>query len=176
MWTESWVPKNTDYFLRGERGDRARWVSQLISNGEWIKEEVERCVEGEDGQRILAMPLSLRGGRDKLVWQHSCSGVYMTCSGHKCANSELRGKARGEGSIRGGGQGTWRELWKLKVAPRVKLFFWKILHNILPTKANLSKKGVMVDTSCVFVIREWRPLNIYSWSVLFLAGYGTLPL
>ncbi|GAA0157671.1 hypothetical protein LIER_14891 [Lithospermum erythrorhizon] len=85
------------------------------------------------------MPLSLRGGRDKLIWQHSRCGQYLTGSGYKSAkemkkNGELRGRACGETSSLDGVLSVWRELWKLKLAPRVKLFMWKCLHNILPTR------------------------------------------
>ncbi|GAA0172462.1 hypothetical protein LIER_26285 [Lithospermum erythrorhizon] len=44
--------------------------------------------------------------------------------------TEPWGKTPGEGSNRRGGQGAWGELWKLKVAPRVKLFLCKLIHNI----------------------------------------------
>ncbi|GAA0185825.1 hypothetical protein LIER_33113 [Lithospermum erythrorhizon] len=67
MWKEQWVPRITDFYLRGERDENGRWVSQLISDGHWNKEEVAKCVTGEDRIRVLAIPLSLRGGRDKWV-------------------------------------------------------------------------------------------------------------
>ncbi|GAA0151288.1 hypothetical protein LIER_10037 [Lithospermum erythrorhizon] len=46
MWKEPWVPRSTCFYLRGERRDRPPWVSQLIRNGEWIREEVEDVAEG----------------------------------------------------------------------------------------------------------------------------------
>ncbi|GAA0174291.1 hypothetical protein LIER_27713 [Lithospermum erythrorhizon] len=48
MWKEQWLPRVSDFFLRGERGDKPKWVSQLIQGGEWSREAMERAVEGED--------------------------------------------------------------------------------------------------------------------------------
>ncbi|GAA0182268.1 hypothetical protein LIER_30348 [Lithospermum erythrorhizon] len=112
MWKDPWVPRTIDFYLRGERVDRPRWVSQLMRNGQWIKEEVERCVEGEDSGRVLTIPLGLRGGRDKWVWHHTRCGNYLPSSGYKCArtmkkNGELRGKASGEVSSRDGEHRLW---------------------------------------------------------------------
>ncbi|GAA0186260.1 hypothetical protein LIER_33548 [Lithospermum erythrorhizon] len=39
MWTEPWIPRDTDFFLGRERGSRPRCVSELISNGRWREEE-----------------------------------------------------------------------------------------------------------------------------------------
>ncbi|GAA0185904.1 hypothetical protein LIER_33192 [Lithospermum erythrorhizon] len=95
MLTEPWVSSATDFFLRGERGKRPRWVLQLINNGRWNKEEVVRCLGVEDSRRVLAIPLSLMDGNDKWIWQHTRCGNYFTCPGYKCAremkkNGELR--------------------------------------------------------------------------------------
>ncbi|GAA0160329.1 hypothetical protein LIER_16910 [Lithospermum erythrorhizon] len=102
---QPWVPRSSDFFVRGERRERVRWVSQLMTNGQWIKEEVESCLQGDDIQRVLAIPLSRRGIRDKLIWSHTRCGKYCTCSGYKCARNmkkrgELPGKEMGESSSR----------------------------------------------------------------------------
>ncbi|GAA0151960.1 hypothetical protein LIER_37393 [Lithospermum erythrorhizon] len=71
MWTEPWVPHNMDFLLRDVRKERPRWLYQLIKNGEWDREAVESCIEGDDLQRVLAIPLSRRGRNDKFVWHHT---------------------------------------------------------------------------------------------------------
>ncbi|GAA0141177.1 hypothetical protein LIER_02381 [Lithospermum erythrorhizon] len=103
MWMEAWVPRITDFYLRAERGGRPRWVSQLIRDGEWVREEVEGNVRGDYVSRILAMPISRRGLPDKLVWTHTRCGNYLTCSDYKCAQSMKR-----NGELRGKGYGTCR--------------------------------------------------------------------
>ncbi|GAA0151018.1 hypothetical protein LIER_09828 [Lithospermum erythrorhizon] len=106
MWKEPWMPRSTDFFLRGDQGDRPRWVSQLIRRGEWIEGAVGKLMEGDDLAKVLVLPLSHRGMEDKLIWNHTHCGHYLTSSGYKCAhemkkNGELRGKA-GEEQLRRG--------------------------------------------------------------------------
>lgn len=36
----------------------------------------------------------------------------------------------------------WKTFWKTKVLPKAKICCWKIYHDIIPTKANLCKKGI----------------------------------
>ncbi|GAA0159370.1 hypothetical protein LIER_16161 [Lithospermum erythrorhizon] len=92
MWTEYWVPRTTDFFRRGERGDRPRCVSQLICNGEWLKEEVVKCMAEEDVRRVLSISLSRSGGANRLMWIHTRCGNYITCSGYKTAPSYEAGR------------------------------------------------------------------------------------
>jgi hypothetical protein len=42
----------------------------------------------------------------------------------------------------GSGDATWNRLWKLKVPPKVKVFWWKVLHEFLPTKSVLHQRHI----------------------------------
>ncbi|KAM1391047.1 hypothetical protein ACFX2I_018797 [Malus domestica] len=42
----------------------------------------------------------------------------------------------------------WKHIWKANIPPKVKNFTWRVCHNILPTKVNLTKKGVRVESEC----------------------------
>ncbi|GAA0183140.1 hypothetical protein LIER_30608 [Lithospermum erythrorhizon] len=125
MWKEPWVPISTDFHLRGSRGDKPHWVSQLIRSAEWDKGRVEEVVEGEDVKNVLFIPLSRRGIKDRLIWNHTRCGNYLTCSEYKCAqtmkrNGELRAKGIGEGSRHEAGNRGWKDVWQLRAPPRVK--------------------------------------------------------
>ncbi|GAA0168567.1 hypothetical protein LIER_23254 [Lithospermum erythrorhizon] len=131
MWTEPWVPRNTDFFLRGEQGDKPRWVSELMQGGVWNKREVERVVEGDDVRRILSIPINQRGLHDRPIWSHTKCGNYLTSSGYKCARNlqkgdELRGKALGENNNNESISWVWKQVWKLHIPPRVKKFVWRL--------------------------------------------------
>lgn len=41
----------------------------------------------------------------------------------------------------------WRVLWTSVLGPRIKLFIWKQLHDILPCFAGLISRGVEVDAA-----------------------------
>ncbi|GAA0142496.1 hypothetical protein LIER_42727 [Lithospermum erythrorhizon] len=79
MWTEPWVPIKTDFMVRGVRNNEVKWVSALISGGSWILKRVEKFFKGDD------------------------SGIYLTCSGYRCARQmkrigAMRGLVEGESS------------------------------------------------------------------------------
>lgn len=42
----------------------------------------------------------------------------------------------------------WKKLWKGNVHAWIHTFLWIFAKNLLPTKWNLSKKGLTIDTSC----------------------------
>lgn len=39
---------------------------------------------------------------------------------------------------------TWKKLWKLKMQDKLKLFLWKVMHNILPARSFL-KRVIPID-------------------------------
>jgi hypothetical protein len=42
----------------------------------------------------------------------------------------------------------WQNVWKRKVPNVVKMFLWRALNDLLPTKDNLYRKGVLKESSC----------------------------
>jgi len=42
----------------------------------------------------------------------------------------------------------WKEIWKAQVSNKVKNFMCRLAKNILPTRENLSKKGVSLEKQC----------------------------
>lgn len=45
-------------------------------------------------------------------------------------------------------QGLWSSLWKSKLHQRLKLFLWRVLSNMLPTKEALNIRILMDNLSC----------------------------
>jgi hypothetical protein len=42
----------------------------------------------------------------------------------------------------------WKKLWKMEIPGKVKNFLWRLAHNSLPTRMNIKRKGVELDTLC----------------------------
>ncbi|GAA0184221.1 hypothetical protein LIER_31509 [Lithospermum erythrorhizon] len=93
------------------------------------------CVSIKDGKWDVALVSGMLGSED-------ASARTMK------RNGELGGLAMGESSMEGGGKKIWQGVWGLRVPPRVKTFLWKCLHNVLSTKTNLRRMGVMIDDLC----------------------------
>lgn len=40
------------------------------------------------------------------------------------------------------------KIWKLNIPPKLKLFWWKVLHNGLPVAENLNRRGMKIYNLC----------------------------
>ena len=55
--------------------------------------------------------------------------------------------ARGE-TMASGDERAWSAVWKLNVPPKVHVFWWRVLHNSLPSKAELKRRHVAMESFC----------------------------
>ena len=76
---------------------------------------------------------------DRLVWKHTKDGNFTVKSGFFSALNPGPANQR-DISL-------WKKVWGLRLPPKLGLFTWKIIHNILPVKNRLAKRGVDLDTS-----------------------------
>jgi len=65
---------------------------------------------------------------DKWEWKAEPSGQYTA----KSANYVLRGEI-----VEHQQDGAFKELWKLKLPPKIVIFVWRLIRDRLPTRANL---------------------------------------
>ena len=42
----------------------------------------------------------------------------------------------------------WRKIWELATPPKIKHFTWRACRDILPTKANLVRRRVLMEDVC----------------------------
>lgn len=54
----------------------------------------------------------------------------------------------------GGGQESserakwWKQLWKMKVPPKVHIFWWRVINDFLPSKAELKRRHIAKESHC----------------------------
>lgn len=114
---------------------------------------VEDTFDIDTARKILAMPLSFRRPRDRRIWRYTKHGFFTVRSAYHVAVSKYSHIRDNRPS----GSSTpkeWKDLWKLKVIPRVRLFLWKVCNNSLPTRVNLCKRGVHNDPLCLLCGEE----------------------
>ena len=63
-------------------------------------------------------------------------------------------KDEGEYSKVMNGGAVWRSLWKLRVPNKIKVFAWRALYDILPTRENLARRRIVTDGTCELCQRE----------------------
>jgi hypothetical protein len=109
------------------------------------------------------MVLSPLGQKDKIVWASTKKGIFTVRSAYHMAKEFVLAD-EGECSTEGNKERIWKALWKLNCSRVVHLFLWKTCNNILPTKANLSKRGVTQDDKCPICNLETESVGHSLWS------------
>jgi hypothetical protein len=72
----------------------------------------------------------------------------------------------GESSHKSKDMSLWKEMWRLKVPSSTKVFLWRACQNILPTKDNLLKRGVVKEVNCIFCSNNTKTGGHILWDCL----------
>ncbi|KAL3499980.1 hypothetical protein ACH5RR_039073 [Cinchona calisaya] len=75
--------------------------------------------------------------------------------GNKCISTKRIGWGLGSRDY----DGLWDWLWKLGILEKVKVFLWKVCHNVIPTARALAGRGVSISTLCQKCNVEVEDLN-----------------
>ena len=141
-------------FLRHYFPDDAT-VSYLINTDhhEWKTQLIEHMFLPHEASSILGMPLSSHACLDTVIWPHTTNGRYSVRSAYRFlmerANWDWPNHSNMESE-----SNLWKNIWSLKVIPRVKLFLWRACLEALPTKANLFNRHLVTSLLCDEYHRE----------------------
>lgn len=92
---------------------------------------------------IRTIPVSPTYRRDVLLWRFTKNGLFSARLGYFDASESEISVVTGTGDIT-----HQHKNWTLRV-PKIRVFLWKILHAIIPTKINLISMFVDVDPFCL---------------------------
>jgi ribonuclease HI len=136
-------------------------VKELLNpvSGTWDEELIGDVFWEEDVKYILATPTN-PGHDDFLAWHFDQRGLFSVKSAYHVLDDEKhRLKTRQKGECSSNGRepkqngAIWRKLWKLPCPPKVCHFIWRLAHNSLAVKMNISRRGVRLDTRCPVCFR-----------------------
>lgn len=117
---------------------------RLSLDGEWNIKKI-RLILPQYEDDILSLKPSVSNAADKLVWLGTKTGSYSTKSGYYFATALEENTGEPISTI----QTRWhKNVWNLKVAPKVKAFVWKILKRALPVGERLVERHIDVDPRC----------------------------
>ncbi|XVE67054.1 hypothetical protein DITRI_Ditri08aG0129300 [Diplodiscus trichospermus] len=79
-----------------------------------------------------------------MVWRYSKDGNFSAKSGYhiQMAESSIESPADDRGKR------YWQMLWRTKVPNKVRIFGWRLFHDILPTNGNLCKRKIIGSPIC----------------------------
>jgi hypothetical protein len=157
VWGDCWLPVLVTYSVQSPRINMQAntHVAEFINhaNRRWNKNLIEATFSREEAKVIKNIPLSPLLPRDKLIWKGTHNGVF-TVRGAYHGEVERQSLVKGDCSNPGKNEEAWRVCWKLNIPNAAKMFLWRACHNLLPTKMNLLKRGVIKDSSCPICLRE----------------------
>ncbi|CAN1134553.1 hypothetical protein LINPERHAP2_LOCUS8335 [Linum perenne] len=144
--SDPWIPEASGF--RGEINQAVNYkVADFIlqPRGVWDSQKLLSVFPWEVVKQIMMIPLGPQNMQDKWVWHYDPKGKFTIRSCYKMLQgSELRDRNESESSIRK----LWRWIWGLKLPPKLKFFFWRLVQNALTTKANLKRRNCANDALC----------------------------
>jgi len=150
IWTTSWVPSLPSY-RPSPRSPNSRFlpplsISDLImpSTRHWNKRLLSVLFEPVSAVAIGELPIMAASAKSYL-WTSSCSGRFSTSMAYlSILNNDFTGSHLCPLST------FWRDIWKLQLTDRLRIFIWKIAWNILPTTQRLQSMipTYHLDASC----------------------------
>lgn len=120
-------------------------------NGTWDTDLIKSLFLLIDAQRILQIPL--RPGREDLIaWHHNHNGLFsVRVRSAYHVQWEAMYRERGNASDGPGNVGNnqvWKKLWDLKLPLKLKIFGWRVLQGLVPSRGILANKYIGNSSTC----------------------------
>jgi hypothetical protein len=117
--------------------DPVQLVSDLLhdDSNQWDEEKVQRIFFPADAAAILSMPRPRSFQEDFWAWGWDNSGVFSVRSVYRELVRRNTISNDGTGSSTDDSN-TWKHLWKLKVMPKIRIFWWRVIKNLPQLQEN----------------------------------------
>ena len=105
----------------------------VLDKREWDVEMVKEVLVEDDAALVERLPLSQKSRLDKLIWRETISGILTA----KFAYYEARRLLQLDEVDRNSRSLLWKRIWTIRVAPKLKVFIWRLIQKYISTKINL---------------------------------------
>jgi ribonuclease HI len=157
IWKDKWLPTPSTYMMQSPPLilDPNATVSQLVDaeTKGWNFVLLERLFSREEIISIQSVPLSITNQEDALIWRGTKKGIFTVRSAY-FLEKEREMATKPEGSSRTRQSSIWKLIWQQQMPNAEKHFLWRACHEILPTKANLCTRKVLLEPRCPICERE----------------------
>ena len=151
IWQDNWLPrKHPPHTLSCPLANfESATVDILIDprSRQWNGDMVDGLFNTEEAKIIKSIPLSQEAAEDILFWPYSYDGRYSCKTGYRfLEEEELNVEPR---EMTNKDKQVWREIWSIKVPPKVKTLLWSACRKAMPTKSALFRCKISPDPLCV---------------------------
>lgn len=166
IWKDKWLPTPSTYMVQSPPLilDPNATVSQLVDaeTNWWNFALLERLFSREEILAIQTVPLSTTNQEDTLIWRGTPKGIFTVRSAYYL-EKEREEATKPEGSSRTRHSSIWKLIWQQKMLNAEKHFLWRACHEILPTKATLCSRKVIMESCCTICEREEETVYHALW-------------
>ncbi|XP_010446097.1 PREDICTED: uncharacterized protein LOC104728868 [Camelina sativa] len=151
VWNDNWLPLNPPKPLSepGAYMFPHLKVSDLLYQGNWNEELLHCIMNQEDASHIRNIRPTITRSPDVISWMHTKDGVYTVKSGYHLQHKLSHDASLLVNSVQNHiASNTFSKIWNQQVPQKIKHFWWKCLHNALPTAENLKKRRILRDDNC----------------------------
>jgi hypothetical protein len=153
IWQDKWIPGILGSQLRVRLpGVMASTVDDLFQGDtrSWDADLVRQSFINLDAKDIPKIQPSQTMDEDVVAWAHERSGIFSVRSAYRLLKEEQSRRAREEGSATSSDTGRWwKVLQSLKVPPKVRIFWWRVIQNLLPSNAELTRRHIRERGHCI---------------------------
>ena len=100
-----------------------------------------------DAVAILSMPRPRVAREDFWAWAWEKSSLFTVRSAYREVVERKFKEEMVQGSSTGRAE-MWKTLWKLKVLPKIRVFWWWVVTNMLPCLHELKRRHIMEVACC----------------------------
>jgi hypothetical protein len=166
IWGDKWLPMTDSSRVQSPKAIQLQdmTVGDLINREEkqWRSPLINSLFLPEEATTILNIPLSPYLPKDRLIWKGTKNGVFTVRSAYHLGmerRKRLQPGSSGKKEI----DEMWKICWRLHVPNAVKMHLWRACQNLLPTKANLFRRGVCDNNLCPIYMRMEEAVGHACW-------------
>ncbi|KAG8498965.1 hypothetical protein CXB51_005380 [Gossypium anomalum] len=145
IWADNWgmAGLNRDVVISNILNQNVKSVKDLwhVDNRSWDVNKVKQVYGQDWGDKIFDIPIGDVGQEDKIIWFHNTHGCFTS----KSAYSWLLLKEMGYGPHRY----FWKALWKLDTLPKIRVFTWRVGHEILSINEKIASIRPGFNKGCL---------------------------
>lgn len=150
VWEENWIPGLRS--LKPLVQMPAERVNDLFVPGmrTWDEGAVHRSFMALEAEEVLKIKPSSRLEEDVLAWAFEKNNLYSVRSAYRLLKEDQMATAMAASSEMTASRDShsWSASWKLNVPPKVRVFWRRVLHNSLPSKSELKRRHVAMESFC----------------------------
>ncbi|KAG7563755.1 Endonuclease/exonuclease/phosphatase superfamily [Arabidopsis suecica] len=149
VWSDQWLD-NPPRPARpaGNASQGSLRVSDLMFSGGngWDDRKLYHLIHPEDVKLIMKIRPSIVQSPDAPTWIFTKDGQYSVKSGYHQLTKSPPSDSNNSHQI----NQLCKSIWALSVPPKIKHFWWRLIHNALPVAEALAHRNLRISQDCLF--------------------------